>query len=360
MPLTYPYSTKIRLTHMRIIGIGILSLMVFGLGSCSRNQPDEVQHAIYYWKSADYMSDTEAAYVDSLQITKLYMKFFEVNYSAELSNYPESKMDWWRADVPDNIQEVVPTVYLRNVVFLKSTKEELDNLADNVYFLINKFADDKFRGRITVNEMQMDCDWTPTSKDNYFYFLEKLKAISGKHISCTLRLYPYKYRETMGIPPVDKVTLMCYNLLNPFENPNKVSILDMEELEAYLRATKQYPIHIDVALPVYSWAQVYHNEKFSEVMYPDTTQFKNFWNRDKPLWYNITQDTIINNVYLREGDKIKYEEISEETLQRAITILKKYIDFDDQTTVALYHLDETQLKHYSYEDLSSFYSRFSE
>lgn len=345
---------------MRGIGIVILSWMLFVLSSCSRNQPDEVQHAIYYWKSEDYMSDKEEAYVDSLQVTKLYLKFFEVNYSAELSNYPESKMDWWRADIQDNIKELVPTVYLRNVVFLKSTREELDNLAENVNFLINKYVGDKFRDSLTIHELQMDCDWTPKSRNNYFYFLEKLKEISGKQISCTLRLYPYKYRQNMGIPPVDKVTLMCYNLLNPFENPTQNSILETEELENYLKGVKPYPKHIDVALPVYSWAHVYHNERFSEVMYPDTTQLHNFWNRDKPFWYTITQDTIINNVYLREGDKIKYEEISEETIHSAITILKKYIDFDNQTTVALYHLDETQLNHYTYEDLSSFYSRFSE
>ncbi|MBK7469002.1 MAG: hypothetical protein IPJ43_20660 [Saprospiraceae bacterium] len=61
-----------------------------------------------------------------------------------------------------------------------------------------------------------------------FLFPTKLKSISDKEISATLRLYPYKYTDNMGVPPVDKVMLMCYNLLNPLENLKQNSILDLK------------------------------------------------------------------------------------------------------------------------------------
>ncbi|MEM0544143.1 hypothetical protein WFZ85_16275, partial [Flavobacterium sp. j3] len=95
------------------------------------------------------------------------------------------------------------------------------------------------------------------------YFLKKLKEISKKEISCTLRLYPYKYPDKMGVPPVDKVMIMCYNLINPLENENKNSILDLAELESYLISVPKYHKHIVIAFPIYSWMQVYLNKRFS-------------------------------------------------------------------------------------------------
>jgi hypothetical protein len=249
-------------------------------------------------------------------------------------------------------------VYLRNVVFLKSSKEDLDVLADNVNFLINKYCNEKFREGLMMNELQIDCDWTLKTKDNYFYFLKKLKAIWGKQISCTLRLYPYKYPNKMGVPPVDKAILMCYNLINPLENPDKNSILDLSELKGYLSVREKYPMHLDIALPVYSWAQVYHNERFSEVLYTNSKILKSILKQEKPLWYSVMQDTVIKNTYLRVGDKIKYEEISAEKIKGAIELLKKNIDFDKNTTIALFHLDEEQLNNFSNEELSSFFSDF--
>ena len=164
----------------------------------------------------------------------------------------------------------------------------------------------------------------------------------------------------MGIPPVDKVTLMCYNLLNPLENPGKNSILDLSELKSYLKDATKYPKHLDIALPIYSWAQVYHDERFSAILYADTKQLKTILKQDKPLWYSVTQDTLINNTYLRVNDKIKYEEIDAASIRSAIALLKQYIDFDKNTTVTFFHLDENQLNYFNNEELSAFFTDFSE
>jgi hypothetical protein len=163
----------------------------------------------------------------------------------------------------------------------------------------------------------------------------------------------------MGVPPVEKVTLMCYNLLNPLENPSKNSILDLSELKNYLKGSRTYSKHLDIALPIYSWAQVYHNEHFSAVLYTDTKQLKTILKQDKPLWYSVIKDTVINNTYLRIGDKIKYEEIDAEKIKSTIALLKQHIKFDKNTTVTLFHLDENQLNNFTYENLSDFYTDFS-
>ncbi|MEZ4800888.1 MAG: hypothetical protein R2809_14150 [Flavobacteriales bacterium] len=287
----------------------------------------------------------------------MYQKFFEVNYSAELGNVPEAKSRWWYYDNLNEIEEIVPVVFFKNNVFLKSTKEELDLLADNVNFLIEKYIESR---EFKVSEFQMDCDWTLSSRDNYFYFLNKIKELTKKKISCTLRLYPYKYSEKMGVPPVDKVSLMCYNLMNPLENPQKNSILDLPELKSYLEGVKKYPIHMDIALPVYSWAQVYHNQQFSLLLYTDINELWGILKEERPLWYSVLKDTVINNTYLREGDELKLEEIDAERVNNAISILKHYIDFDKDVCVSLFHLDEVQLRNYTNEEINSFYTAFSE
>ena len=40
-------------------------------------------------------------------------------------------------------------------------------------------------------------------------------------------------------------------------------------------------------------------------------------------------------------------------------LLKKTIDFDDNTTVSLFHLDEEQLKNYTDEEIAAFYTDFT-
>ena len=334
-------------------------LISFSFFACKDSKIEQVDRAFYYWKSHSWGWNTnESSVVDKHQIKKIYVKFFEVDYSKAMGNFPISKTQMYMHG-QDSL-EIIPTVYLKNSVFLNASRGSLDTLADNVNFLINKYAKEKFDRQKMPREIQMDCDWTLKSKDNYFYFLQKLKEIAKKDISCTLRLYPYKYPEKMGVPPVDKVTLMCYNLLSPLQNHTKNTILDLQELESYVKNVKKYPLHLDVALPVYSWMQVYQNDRFSDVIYTDNQQVKKVLKPVKPLWFEVTTDTVVNETYLRRGDQVKFEEITADKIQQAIVILKKHIDFDKQTTVTLFHLDAQQLNNYSHEEIARFFTDFSQ
>lgn len=333
-------------------------LVVLLLQSCSKpNKVEKVERAFYYWKTLDWRFDNKLdSILNQTKTQKVYIKFFEVEHNALMGSIPISKNKLRFTN--ENI-EVVPTIFIKNDVFLKSSTKDLDVLADNINFLIDKFLKDDYDKEIKIKEFQMDCDWTINSKDNYFYFLKKIKAISKKEISCTLRLYPYKYPDKMGIPPVDKATLMCYNLLNPLENPKQNSILDVDELSKYVKGVKKYPLHLDIALPIYSWMQLYQNNQFQSVIYDSHEQMLENMKKIDTLWYEVTEDFTVGDTYLRIGDKIKYEEVNKETINKTITLLKKNISFDEATTITLFHLDNTQLQKYSYEEISSFYTAFS-
>jgi hypothetical protein len=329
--------------------------------SCE-NKVEKVDNAFYYWKTEGYsISNKEHQIIKDQNVKKLYIKFFEVDYTEAMGNFPISKTEMRVSSYDENSMincEIIPTIYIKNIVFKKSSEKDLDKLADNVNFLINKYSKEKFDSA-TVSEIQIDCDWTASTKDKYFYFLKKLKPVAQKEISCTLRLYPYKYPDKMGVPPVDKVTLMCYNLINPLEDDSKNSILDLNELKSYLNTDKKYPLHMDVALPLYSWMQVYQNNQFTGVLY-NGGELKKSLKPIKPLWFEVTKDTVIDyKNYLRVGDKIKYEEITASQVDQAIAIIKKNVKLDKEITVTLFHLDENQLKNYTDAEISHFYSDFT-
>ncbi|WP_330442967.1 hypothetical protein [Flavobacterium sp. C4GT6] len=340
----------------------LTAIVILLLLSCS-NKPDYVDQAFYYWKSDEWgLGYGEGKILDTLDVKKLYVKFFEVNHSDVNGNIPISKTSLRYVTGYDNYFDsinVIPTVYIKNEVVLKSTQEELDTLASNINYLIDLYYKDMKCGQ-PLKEFQMDCDWTPNSKNNYFYFLKSLKKVSGKTISCTLRLYPYKYPDIMGIPPVDKVSLMCYNLMDPLKNEDKNTILDVNELSLYLDKKRDYPVHLDIALPVYSWGQWYSGNNFRGVFYVDSESIKEILQPIKPLWYEVTADKYLQGNYLRAGDRVKYEQVRKEDINKAIAIIKERVVLKDTVTISLFHLDKEQLNRFTYEALFHFYTAFSE
>lgn len=344
---------------------GIVALLF--LTSCNKeNKVEHVERAFYYWKSnEDNLNQIEKEALDSLNINKLYVKFFEVSHNQTMGNIPISKTNitenYWYNDTEKKSKIIiVPTIFIKNDVFLKSSKKDIDTLVSNIYHLVKKYHKERFnKFESKLTEIQFDCDWTLKSKENYFYFLNEFHKKTNLELSCTLRLYPYKYRTKMGIPPVKKVTLMCYNLIQPFKDNAKNSILDVDELEAYLTVSKKYPIHLDIALPVFSWCHHYQYDEFKGFTTLPKKTLEKICTKKSELWYVIKKDTTIYDTYYRVGDKIKYEEANEQKINMAISLLKKKIDFDQNTTITLFHLDSTNINNKNYEKLSKFYTSFS-
>jgi hypothetical protein len=210
-------------------------------------------------------------------------------------------------------------------------------------------------------ELQLDCDWTASTKDAYFRLVSEVKKRSGKVISCTLRLYPYKYPDKMGVPPADRAMLMCYNLISPVGNPKKNSVLDLKELESYMHDAG-YPLPLDIALPTFSLTQVYRGGQFMGLVRLTKEQREQALKQtpNDPLWYTVVADTEIGDAYLRAGDQVKLEEISSETLLNACTLLRKRVKLANNATVALFHLDQANLNLYSHETLTRAYTIFGQ
>lgn len=342
---------------MRVLPFFLLILIAV---SCS-DPAIKVDRGIYFWENdTPALTEENSMALDSLKIQRLYVKIFEVDRVGG-ENVPIAKSALKLTSKDLKNRELIPCIYILNSVFLESSKEELDGLANNVVRLTIAFLDEKLseNGLIHFPEMQIDCDWSEKSQGNYFYFLRKVKFLTNRTISCTLRLYPYKFHEKMGIPPCDRATLMCYNLLNPIKNPRKNSILDTDEMSKYLDVKTAYPIPLDVALPVYSWMQCYDRDQFKGVVKGPIENYSSLLKHHKGLWYTMQVDTVVSDVYMRKGDRIKLERVSHSELSKAVTIIKKSGVLKKDAVISYFHLSSQELSFYSYEKLNAFTARLS-
>lgn len=231
----------------------------FLISASSCSNKEHQQHSFCYWKTTIDFSDEDAKVMDTLEVSHLYIRYFDVDWNrySKKALPMATVSSHWGLNIEK--QNFTPVIFITNDVMLNTTKNDLDDLADKIigriklvnakllesyqsHFFwkysksdyssrdtdsINKFRDslslyaaDAFNNKI--KDILIDCDWSIQSKENYFYFLKKIKSkLDTKwSVSTTLRLWQFKNRNEAGIPPAERVLLMCYNI----ESPKKQNI----------------------------------------------------------------------------------------------------------------------------------------
>ncbi|MGI9652610.1 hypothetical protein [Chryseobacterium sp. RLHN22] len=302
----------------------VLSYLFVFLFITSCSQKEKHPYTFYYWKTNLKLNDIEKKALDKTNALSLYVRFFDVD---KLSGKFEPVAVITKDKSFETGKEIIPTIFITNRSFINIQKEEIPFLAEKINDLILKKIADY---HLKVNqEIQIDCDWTSGTKDDYFEFLKQLKKISQKQITCTLRLHQVKDKNLTGIPPVEKVYLMCYSTSSPLENSDKNSILDLNTLKSYLAKLEDYPIKkIEVALPIYSWGIVTNHLGKHKLI--NALSIKDLNNPDFKKISDSEAEILKDGFYfgnlLNKGFKIKIEEISEDQLENAIQFLDKKID----------------------------------
>ena len=297
-------------------------ILLFILAISCQKKNDNL-YTFYYWKTTLHLTKLEKETLANATNPHLYVRMFDVDkVNGKLAPVAIAAIDTtFKTD-----KKMVPVIFITNTTFVNITSEEIENLAHNISTLINKKFEE-FQLSPT-DEIQIDCDWTVGTKKDYFDFLQKLNKVTHKKITSTLRLHQVKDRDKMGIPPVDKVYLMCYSTSSPLENSNKNSILDVDVLKSYLRTLDSYPIkQIDVALPIYSWGIVtnhFGKHKLINALSLDDLTHKDF----KKISANealVEKDGFHFGHYLNKGFKIKVEQIEDSSLAEVEQFLCKKI-----------------------------------
>lgn len=239
--------------------------------------------------------------------------------------------------------EIIPIVYIKNKVMLDKKLNVLD-LAQKTNNFIQQINS---KNNITIQEIQIDCDWTLTSKDNYLRFIEDFKKISNKKLSATIRLHQIKYFKKTKIPNVDRGVLMYYNM-GKIATDSLNSIYDRNIANRYLSSLKNYPLPLNIALPIYSWGIHIRDRKIIGLRNKiDINNLKNnsSFVPTKNNWFTVRRSTFIDGVFYKENDQLKLETISKNDLLEMANDLKENSK-QNPKEIIFYDLDEFNLKNY--------------
>lgn len=224
---------------------------------------------------------------------------------------------------------------------------EAEDLAKKIVTYIDQI---NTRYAILCTEIQIDCDWTLTSKETYFNFLERLKKVSNRKLSATIRLHQVKFHMNTGIPPVDRGVLMYYNM-GRISADSLNSIYDPMIAKRYTGALKNYPLTLDIALPVFTWGMHIRNNKVIALLNKvDNAAFTNdiHFEMRAPSFFEVKENVIKIGRYFEKGDRIKIESITPDELEGMAEDLSGYLREKPQEVI-FYDLDNFNLKHYPNE-----------
>ena len=292
----YRESTNYYVCFMfKLLSIFCLILL---FSACSK--PAEHELGMYYWKM-----NTKGEQRDPIvsELDWMYVKLYDVKWR-EAGAYPASKQ--LKFEKIDSLfkKPIIPVIYITNDVFLKSDSSEVLELVQNLAIGLEDYQS----MTDAWSEIQIDCDWTESSKSRYFQFLSAFrKAFPKPKISVTLRLYPFKYATKMGIPPVDKAMLMAYNVGQIQRWSTSNSILDYAEAKKYLTHSK-YPLPLDLALPTFGWYVWFSHGRMRGIVYEE--EFQLLEEKCKPKGNNrftLTEDIETDQHLYFKGDEFRME-----------------------------------------------------
>lgn len=326
-------------------------------------QRTSVTRGFYYWKSTMHFTASEMHALDTLQVKKLYLKFFDVAWDPVAQNaLPLAKVQvtgpasrW----LSDHAIAIIPTVFITNECMQRIAPDKLTDLANNLHALLQSMAQ-QLPATLQIPEIQLDCDWTATSQQNYFALLKALQQLpffQQKQVSATIRLYQCKYKEKTGIPPVGRGLLMCYNMGN-LKNPDTHnSILEADELDKYIANLQHYPLPLDVAFPLFDWKVLYRDNAWKGLIQglPDSALQRPGIAQQAGNRFTMMTDTTLQGYSLKKGDMIRQEDATFAEVIRSARLLRSKL-VTPQVTVALYHLDSITLHKYSTNELETMFS----
>jgi len=350
----FPYRRSLAVAALLAVAILIAALFhTRTTGSPNR--------AFYFWRT-EWSSSTELQNaMKDAGITRLYMRFFDVEWdSREKTAQPIAPLTF-ASPAPQGV-EVVPVVYIVNAVFLKMPYEDVPKLADNILRKVRAMAD---RGNIPFKELQLDCDWSDDSQRNYFRFVEivhNTMKSEGRSLSATLRLHQIKYAKRTGIPSVDHGMLMFYNFSQIQGDEPGHSIFNEKDAARYTSSIANYPLKLDVVLPMFSWSIHARDGKVLGLLEgigsAEARRFDGFRERSAKR-YEATRSFFFRGSYFMEGDALLVEETTPRVTRQAAALARRGAGWSKHyDTVALFDVDEKRLKDYSSAEIGSILSEF--
>lgn len=395
------FAANLELMHKTILPLIVLLFTLIGCNDTNLKTSGD-QRSFCYW-DRNYGIDT--AMWNQSKANHLYIRYFDVDWdfvsqqAKPIASVLQQPSYDGKTLNDTLVQHFTPSVFITNRVFEKSTNQQLDSLsarlkrrvdqlnasfAETAYYKReNKKGYDDFENyddyQVYIDSMKtiareqinnrytdvlIDCDWAEGTKDKFFYFLNQIKKDFGtsKQLSVTLRLWQYKATKTAGVPPADRCLLMCYNMQNANNFKIENSIATIDELKKYVSGD-QYPISLDIALPIFNWGVLFRNEKFVGLLGNVDTQYYEDniieFEKIEDNRFRLLDDMVIGDFFARKGDIIRVETVSQKTLNKMVDYLKSEIKTTENSRVTFFSWNNIYINNYGTDELQTIYATFS-
>ncbi len=284
----------------KLIGTVMLLAVLLTTGCKQSEMPQE--NAVYYWRTEWRTDSVERAFLQQYHINKVYCRYFDVVLNNDGEPIPNATIRFVQGQQEG--LKLIPTVFITENCMHQPHKGLAKKLVDRIVQM-NETND--ISG---VDEIQIDCDYTARNRKNYYDFLQQVRDEAQKHgmqLSTTIRLH----QLAMPIPPVDYGVLMIYNTGDPNKFNERNPILDMRDVEPYLRYLADYELPLAAAYPTFRW-------------------IRNF-----------------------EGVHLEHTVEADEILKVKAAMEKKRPEL--RHTILTYHLDKDNINHYKPETYEAIY-----
>lgn len=312
-------------------------------------------NAIYHWKTTFSPTAAEEEFISGHNVGRLYVRMFDVAPDRSWLD-PSDRIvpvatTVFRKPVPSDV-EIVPTVYI-TLEAMRAIKGSEAEYADRIVRRIMAMVAANDIGN--VGEVQLDCDWTRTTRDSYFALCRSVRDslhARGIELSSTIRLHQLRDE----CPPVDRGVLMLYNTGALTDAGETNSILDYAAAAPYLEKA-HYALPLDFAYPAFAWGVWFRGGEFRAIL--RTTDFSDthYYRPMSDGTYMVMADHYLESHCLKRGDRIRLETSRPDEImkvkQLAETVLKR-----KEYSVILYHLDSLTLSKFTDNEIDKLYSRF--
>ena len=241
-----------------LFAVLLSSLLMTGCNSNTIVQPSK--RAVYLWTTQINMDSTKLQFLKSHDISRMYVRFFDVVLD-EQGNATPNATARFVTPLPKNM-DIVPTVFLMPECLRGDRQQLAKQIVDRVMQMCET-------NDVTgVKEMQIDCDWTSSTRQAYHRFMATMLELCharGINLSSTIRLHQLAQTP----PPADRGVLMMYNTGNVADINCHKPILDMHDAAPYLKHLKSYKLPLSTAYPVFAWRVLFRGRQFVGIIHSD-------------------------------------------------------------------------------------------
>lgn len=288
------------------------------LASCGHHT---AVRSVYYWQTTLKLGTKERAFLKQHGVSKVYCRYFDVVPGDDGTPQPNATLSF-EGSFPKDV-EVIPVVYIVN----DCMAEPHEGLAEKIFNRILQM--NQTNNLAQPKELQIDCDWTGSTRVAFFAFMKELRAMCHSHnmkLSATIRLH----QLSQPVPPVDRGVLMMYNTGDVTKLSVKKPILDMKDVAPYLHALSGYKLPLSTAYPLFTWHVLFRGGRYVGIMHGDD---------DLPVL---------------PGDSIVVRQPELEDIFKAQKAVDK-AQGEDNNEIILYDLSDKNINRFSYGDFQKIY-----